>query len=70
MPVYRATLVSWNNGTYRAIVRLAASSPQVLTDVRVNRAIPPAEMATGRPCLIDTGDHNSPTDTILIAIWT
>lgn len=68
--IYRAKLVSFNSGTYRAVARLDGSSPQVLTDLRVNRAIPTAEMTAGRPCLIDTGDHGDPADAILTAIWT
>lgn len=68
--IYRAKLVSFNSGTYRAVARLDGSSPQVLTDLRVNRAIPTGEMTTGRPCLVDTGDHGDPADAILTAIWT
>lgn len=70
MPVYRARLVSWNSGTYRAVVRVDGSSPQTLTDVRVSRAIPSGEMTATRPCLIDTGDHGDPADAILYAMWT
>lgn len=66
----RAKLVSFNSGTYRAVARLDGSAPQVLTDLRVNRAIPIAEMSAGRACLIDTGDHGDPADAVLTAIWT
>ncbi len=69
MAVFRAKLVSWSSGTWRAVVRLDGSAAQVLSDVRVSRAIPAAEMVAGRPVLLDTGDHGDSADIVLTSVW-
>lgn len=70
MAVLRGVLVSFNAATYKAVVRLDGSGPQVLTDVRTNRGIPSAEMVAARRVLVDTGDHGDIADVVLSAVFT
>lgn len=68
MAQLRGTLVSFNAGTYRAVVRLDGSAPQALTNVRCNR-LPSAEYTAGRRVLVDTGDHGDIEDAVVLAVW-
>lgn len=69
MAVLRGSIVSFNSGPFTASVRLDGSAPQTLDNVTVSRAIPSAEMTTGRNVLVDTGDHNHPNDFVVTAVW-
>jgi len=66
--VLRGKLVSWDSGTYVAVVRLDGSVAQAITGVAVNRAIAAADMNAGDVCLVDLGDHGDPGDAILTAV--
>jgi len=68
--IYRGKLTAFDSGTYKATVRLDGSAAQTLSGIATSRAIPSAEMTTGRKVLVDTGDHNDPADIVLTAIWT
>ncbi len=70
MPVLRGILVSFDAGTYRAVVRLDGSGPQVLADVRTSRGIPSAEMVAARRVLVDAGDTGDIADVVLTAVFT
>ena len=65
----RGTLVSFDAGSYTAVVRADGSAPQTLTGVSVSRAISTAEMSAGRRVLIATGDHGDAADLVVVAVW-
>lgn len=69
MAVLRGSIVSFNSTPYTASIRLDGSAPQTVDGVAVSRAIPSAEMTTGRKVLLDTGDHNHPADFVVTAVW-
>lgn len=68
MTLLRATLVSFDAGTYRASVRLDGSEPQVLDDIQVSGAIGPADMAGSNPCLIDPGETGEVEEWVIVAL--
>ena len=70
MAVLRGTLVSFDSGTYRAVVRLDGSGPQALADVRTSRGIASAELTAGRRVLVDAGDTGDIADVVLTAVYT
>jgi molybdopterin-binding protein len=69
MAVYRGTVVSFDSGTWKAKVRLDGSPAQVLDSVATNRGIASADMSAGRKVLVDTGDHNHPSDFVVTTVW-
>lgn len=69
MATYRAKVVSFDSGTWTATVRLDGSAASTLEDVATARNIAAAEMTSGRNLLIDTGDHNHPSDFVVFAVW-
>ena len=69
MALLRGTLISFDNATYLADVRLDGSPWQSLTGVKTARNIPSAEMLATRPLLIDTGDLADASDAIVVAVW-
>lgn len=69
MAVLRGSIVSFNGGTYIASIRLDGSAPQTVDSVSVSRAIASGEMTAGRKVLLDTGDHNHPSDFVVTAVW-
>lgn len=69
MAVYRAKVVSFDAGTWKAKIRLDGSAPQTLDNVATARNIASAEMSAGRRVLLDTGDHSDPADFVVTAVW-
>ena len=61
-------MVSFDPDTYRAAVRLDGSAPRTIADIHANR-LAAAAFATGRKCLVDTGDHNDLEDAVITAVW-
>jgi hypothetical protein len=70
MAVFRATIVSFDSGTWTAKVRLDGSTPQTLESVKTARNIASAEMTSGRRVVLDTGDHGDPADIVILAVHT
>lgn len=68
MPVYRATLVTFDPATYTASLRLDGSQPQTLDAVNVAANIPPGELVAGRVLLLDTGDHGDVADALVFSV--
>lgn len=69
MTVLRGSIVSFDSTPYTASVRLDGSAPQTVDNVTVSRAIASGEMTAGRKVLVDTGDHNHPSDFVVTAVW-
>ena len=69
MAILRGTLVSFDNVTWLAEVRLDGSPWQSLSGVKTARNIAASEIVTGRTVLIDTGDHGDPDDAVVYAVW-
>jgi hypothetical protein len=69
MPVLRGSIVSFDSTPYTASIRLDGSAPQTVDNVAVSRAIASGEMTAGRKVLLDTGDHNHPSDFVVTAVW-
>ncbi len=65
----RGILVSFDSGTWTAVVRLDGSAPQTLTGVAVSRALPSSEMVTDRRVLLAAGDHGDVADLGVLAVW-
>lgn len=70
MATYRATIVSFDAGTWTASLRLDGSQPQTLDSVRTARNIASGDMSAGRRVILDTGDHNDPADAVVTAVFT
>ena len=70
MTTARGTVVSFNAGTWKAVVRVDGSAPMTLTGVSTNRGIASADMAAGRSVVVDFGDHGDPADTVVMAVFT
>ena len=70
MELRRATLRSFDSGTYTATVEVAGSIAVWLSGVPVARNIPAAELIAGRKCAIMHFDASNPTDAVLSALWT
>jgi hypothetical protein len=68
--IRRGTLVAFNSSTYKADVRLEGSLARKLTDVRVSRAIPSAEMVADRLVAICMFEDRNPRNAVLFAVWT
>jgi molybdopterin-binding protein len=69
MAVYRGKIVSFDSGTWTAVIRLDGSAAQTLTSVATARNIASAEMTAGRRVVLDSGDHNNPADFVVTAVW-
>jgi hypothetical protein len=65
----RGTLVSFDFGTWTAVIRADGSAPQTLTGVGVSRAIPADEMVAGRRVLVAAGEHGDVGDLVVLAVW-
>jgi hypothetical protein len=65
----RGILVSFDSGSWTAVVRLDGSAPQTLTGVAVSRALPSGEMVAGRRVLLAAGDHGDVADIVVVAVW-
>jgi uncharacterized membrane protein YiaA len=63
------TLHVWTLGSYTADVELLGGRGYYLTTVPVSRAIPAAEMVTGRRVYIIAGDPAIVTDCIVVAVY-
>lgn len=69
MALIRGTIVSFDSSTYLASVRQDGAQPTVITSVRTTR-IADTEVAAGRRCIIDTGDHGDLLDVVIVAVYT
>ena len=70
MATFRGTVVAFDAGTHTATIRLDGSAAQTLETVATNRGIASGDMTAGRKVLLDTGDHNDPTDFVVSAVFT
>ncbi len=68
MALHRGTLVSFDNATWTASVRLDASAPQRFDGVTVAANIAAAEMVAARRVLIDTGLSGESGELVLYAV--
>ena len=68
MDIARGILAGFDSGTYLAAVRLDGSGAQALSGVPVSRAIPSAEMVTGRSVLVHFSTARSATAATVIAV--
>ena len=69
MTLFRGAIVSFDNTTGRAAVRLDGSAAQRFAAVAVSRGLDQAELLSGRRCIVDTGDHNDPADFVVTALY-
>ena len=65
----KALLKSFDSDSYTATVQIAGSLSSWL-EVPVSRAIPSAEMISGRACALLFFDPSNPRDAVIVAVWT
>jgi len=70
MEIRRGILQSFDDGTYLATVAMTGSLSVWLEGVPVSRAIPDAEMVTGRHVAVLFFDAANPNDAVICAVWT
>jgi hypothetical protein len=63
-----ATLVSFDNGTYTAVIQLTASPDTTIASVPVSRAIAAATMVVGQSLCVIFFDHNNSADAMVVGI--
>jgi hypothetical protein len=68
--IKKAILKSFNGTAYTATVQIVGSLSAWLQDVPVSRAIPSAEMISGRACALLLLDPSNPKDSVIVAVWT
>ncbi len=69
MTLKKATLKSFNSGSYTATVRLAGSYKVYLEDVAVARNLPSAEMVAGRKVAVIFFDEHNPKEAVIMAVY-
>ena len=69
MALLRGILVSFDNTTWLAEVRLDGSPWQSLSGVKTARNIASTEMVSGRPVLVETGNEGDAADAVVCAVW-
>jgi len=70
MEIRRATLRSFDSGTYKATIEIEGSQSAWLAGVRVARNIASAEMTAGRNVALLLFDPSNPDDAVVMAVWT
>jgi hypothetical protein len=65
----KAILKNFDANSYTATVQVAGSLSSWL-EVPVSRAIPAAEMVSGRACALLFLDPSNPQDSVIVAVWT
>lgn len=68
MTTVRGFLTAWDGTNYLATIRLEGSSLSAIANVKTSRAIPSAEMVTGRVVVLDTGNDAIAATPIVIAV--
>jgi hypothetical protein len=69
MELRKATVKSFNAGTYKATLQVAGSLATWLENVPVARNIPSAEMVAGRTCAVLLFDPANPGDAVVLAVY-
>lgn len=69
MEIRRGTLRGFDAGAYTATVEIAGSIATYLDGLPVSRAIPAAEMQTGRSVALLLFDPSNPADMVVCAVW-
>ena len=70
MSLSKATLRSFDSGSYTATVELAGSHRIYLEGVPVARNIPAAEMVTGRKVAMLFFDTHNARESVVVAVYT
>jgi len=70
MKLRKATLRSFNSGSYTATVQMSGSYKVYLEDITVARNIPSAEMTTGRKVVVIFFDEHNPKEAVVTAVYT
>jgi hypothetical protein len=68
--IKKAILKSFDADSYTATIQVAGSLSSWLAGVPVSRAIPLAEMVSGRACALLLLDPSNPQDSVIVAVWT
>lgn len=68
--IKKGILKAFNSGTYLASVQISESFGVNLDNIPTSRAIPTAEMVTGRNVAVLFIDPSNFSDASIIAIWT
>ena len=68
--IRKGILKAFVSGTYLASVQIIGSLSVYLDNVPTSRAIPSAEMVTGRNVAVLFIDPSNFSDAVIIAVWT
>ncbi len=70
MSLKKGELVSFNQDTYTATVRLSGSDKAYLEEVSVARNIPSSEMTAGRKVAVVFFAENNAKEAVIVAVYT
>jgi len=70
MSLRKATLKSFDSGTYRATIQVSGSYKVYLENIPVARNLPAAEMAVGRKLAVIFFNEHNPKEAVVIAVYT
>lgn len=68
--IRKGTLKAFDSATWTATVQITGSLSVWLDSVPVNRAIASGDMIAGRAVAVLFLDPGSPSDTVVLAVWT
>jgi len=70
MSLRKATLKSFDSGTYRATIQVSGSYKVYLENIPVARNLPTGEMAVGRKLAVIFFNEHNPKEAVVIAVYT
>jgi len=70
MSLRKATLKSFDSGTYRATIQVSGSYKVYLENIPVARNLPAAEMAVGRKLAVIFFNEHNPKEAVVVAVYT
>jgi len=70
MSLRKATLKSFDSGTYRATIQVSGSYKVYLENIPVARNLPAGEMAVGRKLAVIFFNEHNPKEAVVIAVYT
>jgi len=70
MSLRKATLKSFDSGTYKATIQVSGSYKVYLENIPVARNLPAVEMAVGRKLAVIFFNEHNPKEAVVVAVYT